>query len=356
MTRQPVIHALTTRAVERSDRLTAAGKAAYQISHRRTRMRVDGRIFFGHFNGARSLQLQFHAHHRERVPSFADPRREVILEALSVEAVGGGAKFREPEQEITTACLPALARQSPFLHGAWREAAALLRGSNAHQLRGNLGPAGYHRATPDRRDRGRLAGGDHREESSCAGARRAARACTRRRHAGRSGDARSVQQLVHVDRRADGRRAAKHRRVGQHQGAARLLVRGLRWRRLARRQRPAHAGASRLDGSRGRDHHPRARSKAGATSAPATPMRSTRLTTAAPTSPTSQSAPRYSTIRGGKLSSGLRAAGTMPTSVEFHRGPCRRPRRQSTKKASISITSSWCWISTTSASARFTRS
>ena len=41
----------------------------------------------------------------------------------------------------------------------------------------------------------------------------------------RSGDARGVQQPVHEHRRADGRAAAEHRLLGQHQGAARLLVR-----------------------------------------------------------------------------------------------------------------------------------
>ena len=53
----------------------------------------------------------------------------------------------------------------------------------------------------------------------------------RARHRGRPGDARGVQQPLHVDRRADGRDAAEHRLFGQHQGAARLLLRGLRRRR-----------------------------------------------------------------------------------------------------------------------------
>ena len=51
--------------------------------------------------------------------------------------------------------------------------------------------------------------------------------------------------------------AAEHRLFGEHQGAARFLLRGVRARRHAGRQRAAHAGASRLDGSLGRDHHPR---------------------------------------------------------------------------------------------------
>ena len=76
---------------------------------------------------------------------------------------------------------------------------------------------------------------------------------------GRSGDARNLQQPLHVDRRADGRDAAEHRLFGQHQGAARLLLRRVRRRGPPRRQRAAHAGASRLDGPFGRDDHPRQR-------------------------------------------------------------------------------------------------
>ena len=112
-------------------------------------------------------------------------------------------------------------------------------------------------AAPDRRRRGRLARRDHGEEPSRARARRAAHARPRHRHPRRPDHARSVQQPVHVDRRADGRVAAEHRLFGEHQGAARFLLRGVRRRRHARRQRAAHAGASRLDGPRGRDHHPR---------------------------------------------------------------------------------------------------
>jgi N-methylhydantoinase A/oxoprolinase/acetone carboxylase beta subunit len=44
----------------------------------------------------------------------------------------------------------------------------------------------------------------------------------------RSGPARDLQQPLHVDRRADGRDAAEHRLLGQHQGAPRLLLRRLR--------------------------------------------------------------------------------------------------------------------------------
>ena len=49
--------------------------------------------------------------------------------------------------------------------------------------------------------------------------------------------------------------AAEHRLLGQHQGAARLLLRAVRRRRQPDRQRAAHAGAPRLDG-RERAHDP----------------------------------------------------------------------------------------------------
>ena len=65
-----------------------------------------------------------------------------------------------------------------------------------------------------------------------ARARRAARAAQARdRHRRRPGAARGLQQPVHVDRRADGPAAAEHRLLGQHQGAARFLLRAVRRRR-----------------------------------------------------------------------------------------------------------------------------
>ena len=45
-----------------------------------------------------------------------------------------------------------------------------------------------------------------------------------------------------------GAAAAEHRLLGQHQGAARLLLRAVRRRRQPDRQRAAHAGAPGLDG------------------------------------------------------------------------------------------------------------
>ena len=123
-------------------------------------------------------------------------------------------------------------------------------------------------------------------------AREKAQAHSRHRHPCRSGHARSVQQSVHVDRRADGRDAAEHRLLGEHQGAARFLLRGVRrttarsspmrricrciWARWTARSRPSFATT-----------------KAG--SNPATSMRSTRPITAARICPTLRCARRCST-------------------------------------------------------------
>ena len=183
-----------------------------------------------------------------------------------------------------------------------REHALLLRRQVARCARGQAraacarrwrgGSRHRDRAASDHRGRGRLAGRADREQPSGARARGAAGAAEPDRHQGRPGAARDFQQSADGDRRADGGGAAEHRLFGQHQGAARLLLRGVRRHRRAGRQCAAHAGASRLHGSRGRDRHPRER---GRRSRRATSSPSTRPTTAAPTCPTSPYARRCST-------------------------------------------------------------
>ena len=181
-----------------------------------------------------------------------------MVEAVSVEAVGGGAKFSEkrvqgaraarcPRRRAARASSPAALARCRRLHP--RSARARPQGRTAP-------PSSSSRIRPSwSSTAGRPS--SRRRTISCSTRVVPLSARTRDRHPGRSGDARSVQQPVHVDRRADGRVAAEHRLLGQHQGAARLLLRGVRRRRHAGRQRAAHAGASRLDGPRGRDHHPR---------------------------------------------------------------------------------------------------
>ena len=114
-----------------------------------------------------------------------------------------------------------------------------------------------HRAASDDRRRTGLARRDHGEEPCAPDPRRADAAARGDRRQGRSGHARDLQPSLHVDRRADGRDAAEHRLFGQHQGAARLFLRGFRPPGPPGRQRAAYAGPSRLDGPLGRDDHPR---------------------------------------------------------------------------------------------------
>ena len=64
----------------------------------------------------------------------------------------------------------------------------------------------------------------------------------------RSGHPRAVQPPLHGRRRGDGRGAGADGALGEHQGAAGLLLRPVRRRRRPGRQRAAHAGAPGLDG------------------------------------------------------------------------------------------------------------
>ena len=104
-------------------------------------------------------------------------------------------------------------------------------------------------ARHDRRRR-RLAGrvtGDGASGPGTRDGRRADRADARHRQPTRSCSSSSTTCFMSVAEQM-GARAGVHRPVGQHQGAARLLLRPLRRRRRPGRQRPAHAGAPGLDG------------------------------------------------------------------------------------------------------------
>jgi 5-oxoprolinase (ATP-hydrolysing) len=76
------------------------------------------------------LRAAFEAAHKARF-GFIDPDKEIVVEAVSVEAVGGGAKFCEPELPPTTDPLPPPKQRTRFFScGAWHKAAVYLR----HQL------------------------------------------------------------------------------------------------------------------------------------------------------------------------------------------------------------------------------
>jgi 5-oxoprolinase (ATP-hydrolysing) len=73
------------------------------------------------------LKSHFEAAHKSRF-GFIDQAKELVVEAVSVEAIGGGAKFFEPVLAVTTAPLPAPARRTQFYSaGAWHAAGVYTR-------------------------------------------------------------------------------------------------------------------------------------------------------------------------------------------------------------------------------------
>ncbi len=71
---------------------------------------------------AAAMQRVFEKAHRARF-GFIDRRKQMVVEAVSVEAVGGGAKFVERAQRAARAKLPKPARRTKFFSaGAWHKA------------------------------------------------------------------------------------------------------------------------------------------------------------------------------------------------------------------------------------------
>jgi len=74
-----------------------------------------------------SMKTAFEQAHRARF-GFIDETKSLVVEAVSVEAVGGGATFAEPTHPTTAAPLPAPARRTQFYSGgAWRDADVFTR-------------------------------------------------------------------------------------------------------------------------------------------------------------------------------------------------------------------------------------
>jgi 5-oxoprolinase (ATP-hydrolysing) len=74
-----------------------------------------------------SLQSLFQKAHRQRF-GFIDETKKLIIEAVSVEAVGGGAKAAEAEFEVLKRPLPAPSKLTRFFsQGAWHDAAVFMR-------------------------------------------------------------------------------------------------------------------------------------------------------------------------------------------------------------------------------------
>ena len=202
------------------------------------------------------MTAAFEAEYSRRF-SFLMPDKPVIVEAVSVEVTGPG----QPDGSADDPASFGFNSPFGFNYGA---AGQLRPGPDVHRRRLGRGgpvragraaararrrrPGRHHRGTGHHRGRAGLAGRGDRPRRPAAVSRDGAARPGRGRHRRRPGDAGDLQQPVHVGGRTDGRAPAVHRALGQHQGAARLLLRGLRRRRRPDRQRPAHAGAPRLHG------------------------------------------------------------------------------------------------------------
>ncbi len=208
-------------------------------------------------DAAAAVVAEFERKYRQQY-GFLMPGKPLVVEAVAVEAIGSDARREAtPCRSHAPRAQPARADQDePDLHrrrvprrGRLRSRCtcapgdaiagpAVIREDNATTVVEPGWRAHVHGA---RRPRAR--------------ARRSGAARARDRHDGRPDPARGLQQPLHGDRRADGRDARQHRLLGQHQGAARLLVRAVRRRGQSHRQRAAHAGASGLDGREREDDH-----------------------------------------------------------------------------------------------------
>jgi len=74
-----------------------------------------------------SMKAAFEAAHRARF-GFIDDSKTLVIEAVSAEAIGGGATFEEPSHATTTAALPAPAHRTRFYaSGGWHEANVFTR-------------------------------------------------------------------------------------------------------------------------------------------------------------------------------------------------------------------------------------
>jgi 5-oxoprolinase (ATP-hydrolysing) len=87
---------------------------------------------------AAELKSAFESAHRAQF-GFIDATKQLVVEAVSVEAVGGGARFVEPDLPLTAAPLPAPARRTRFFSGGgWHDAGVYLRAALApgHRISG----------------------------------------------------------------------------------------------------------------------------------------------------------------------------------------------------------------------------
>ncbi|MGE3868359.1 MAG: hydantoinase B/oxoprolinase family protein [Pseudorhodoplanes sp.] len=86
----------------------------------------------------RAMKLAFEKAHKAQF-GFVDRKKEMVVEAVSVEAIGGGARFRERKLARTRSKLPSPARRTRFFSaGQWHKAAVYTRGQlrPGHKVKG----------------------------------------------------------------------------------------------------------------------------------------------------------------------------------------------------------------------------
>ena len=85
-----------------------------------------------------TMKAAFEKAHKAQF-GFIDRKKDLVIEAVSVEAVGGGAKFKEKKLKVTRAKLPSPARRTKFFSdGKWHNATVYTRDKLApgHKVKG----------------------------------------------------------------------------------------------------------------------------------------------------------------------------------------------------------------------------
>ncbi|WP_342361678.1 hydantoinase B/oxoprolinase family protein [Terrarubrum flagellatum] len=81
---------------------------------------------------ADAMKAAFESAHRARF-GFIDETKSIVIEAVEVEGVGGGAPFNEPERALKLGANASAARQTRFFsQGAWHDAGVYLRANIPH--------------------------------------------------------------------------------------------------------------------------------------------------------------------------------------------------------------------------------
>ena len=285
------------------------------------------------------MKSAFEKAHKARF-GFIDRSKQLVVEAVSVEAVGGGAKFREQHAARPRARkLPSPARRTQFFSGGqWHKAAVYTREQLApgHKVNGPAIVIEPHQTIvvedgwqAEITAKNHLVLDARRARSSAPSA------------IGTKADPVMLEVFNNLFMSI-----AEQMGVALQNTAYSVNIKErldfscavFAGRRLAGRQRAAHAGASRLDGPRGRDHHPREQGQDPA----GRRLRDQRALQR-----------RHASARHHRLHAGLRRArrrrscsgspraAITPISAASRRARCRRTPPRSRRKASTSTISSW---------------